>query len=720
VLKSFSYRIPYTHPLLSEHFDKFEQAGAIYVELKPNGCLQEIAANEREDEIFDKLGEWVRALCNGNWRTFIHDAELARLLAGEYDFFQPQAVLDPNLLRRFREVTVLSANFEETLCYKLWSQMGVNFVEHVELKGKLRKMPHSAELEIRYCFNRPWTDKKAGKLIDGTSVRECMLQVIHKDALAKDINDKILVLDNKKYESEELFSWKRLPKIAHGLNCFDGYNNVAIIGAFNPPPHTIRFLKNHFALDATEIKDGIFHQCLYQATMRSSLRDPDNHDKKVIYVPDKDCAEYLARMYHNAKIIKFGDVSEPKVGRPRQHASDKDRKAAKRQELRDQKVRAMADQLLLGATITAENRGRMCPETPYKNTYKGINGHILLQTPHSIKIPESNQCVGSVYKNIYSKMPVAYIRALPIADQIKLLHELWTRHVASKEDALLISPSLFKPVGRKYEQIVSTLNIWLDFDEGDLLPDDFAKLFPRLKFVIFNSYHHRTDRPRFRVVLFTSTPLTIEAYEMVYKLIRAKLKEAGYATPATKQALVRGKQSGLDWSKHVATSLFYLPAQAEVAEESFFQAYDDDEREAIDVLSWLKNYHEPVVVDDAPDIADPADNDAEAAPQPINEANRQAATSHWRTCHKNTGNSEWFAFAWSLACANVPLPDIERTLHVELAHAPKKYQRKLRSQIKTIVAFIRKHYRPKESRGASGAPAERAHAEHQHDPAWLI
>jgi hypothetical protein len=345
----------------------------------------------------------------------------------------------------------------------------------------------------------------------------------------------------------------------------------------------------------------------------------------------------------------------------------------------------------------------MCPETPYKNIYKGINGHILLQTPHSIEIPESNQCFGSVYKNIYSKTPVAYIRALPIADQIKLLHELWSRTVASKEDALLISPSLFKPVGRKYEQIVSTLNIWLDFDEGDLLPDDFAKLFPRYKFVIFNSYRHRNDRPRFRVVMFTSTPLTIEAYEVVYKLIRAKLKEAGYATPATKQVVVRGKQSGLDWSKHVATSLFYLPAQAEVAEESFFQSYDDDGREAIDVLAWLKSYHEPVVVGD---FADPV-NDDEPTP-PINEAKRLAATSHWRSCHKNTGNSEWFAFAWGLACTDMPVPDIERTLHVELVHAPKKYQRKLRSQIKTIVAFIRKHYRPKERRGASGANAERS------------
>ena len=80
------------------------------------------------------------------------------------------------------------------------------------------------------------------------------------------------------------------------------------------------------------------HQNLYQAAMRSSLRDPDNHDQKVFYVPDRGCAEYLAGMYANARLGKFGDLSEPQMGRPRQHTSDKDRKAAKRQDLRERNL----------------------------------------------------------------------------------------------------------------------------------------------------------------------------------------------------------------------------------------------------------------------------------------------------------------------------------------------------------------------------------------------
>src|SRR6516164_1669417 len=131
------------------------------------------------------------------------------------------------------------------------------------------------------------------------------------------------------------------------LNTFQDYSNVVVLAAYNPPPHTIKFLKNHFCLDAVDIKDGIMHQNLYQAAMRSSLRDPNNHDQKVIYVPDKGCAEYLAGIYNNATFSKFGDMSEPRTGRPRKHASDKERMATKRQELRQQKARDMDKQLLL-------------------------------------------------------------------------------------------------------------------------------------------------------------------------------------------------------------------------------------------------------------------------------------------------------------------------------------------------------------------------------------
>ena len=373
-------------------------------------------------------------------------------------------------------------------------------------------------------------------------------------------------------------------------------------------------------------------------------------------------------------------MSEPQTGRPRKHNSNKERMATKRNEIREQNARDKDKQLLLVVT-TKTSTDKNCAETPYNISYKGLYAHNF----------EGDVCFGSIFKDIYSETPAFYIRSLPISDQIKLLHELWSRIIPEKEAAALISPSTFKD-GRTYDHIAAILNVWFDFEEGDLTPEAFGTLFPRSKFAIFNSFHHRTEKPRFRVVMFTSTPVTIETYKLIYEMVRKKLHEANYHTKVT-QPHKTMKKSGLDWSKHPPTSLFYLPAQAEVPEDSFFHVYDDDDRVAIDVLAWLENHHEPVVTEeDIPDIADPVND---MAPLPINEAKERAVLDRWRFTPKNTGNNLWKELAWGLATANVPLPEIERHLHDELCYAPAKHRRKLEKQIKPLIAYIQKHYRPR-------------------------
>jgi hypothetical protein len=553
-------------------------------------------------------------------------------------------------------------------------------MEHAIFVEQLREVPTSQKISIKYCLDKPWSAKKANATFNGKTTRELMIDIIEKDMRERGLNG-VLILDNKKHDNDELFSWTNsvsLPHVSHGLNTFQDYNNVVILGAYNPPPHTINFLKTHFMLDSADIKDGIMHQNLYQAVMRSSLRDPNNPDERVFYVPDKGCAEYLAGIYNNATYSKFGDMKEAKSGKPRKHASNKERMATKRQELRQQKARDMDKQLLLVVT-TKTSTDKNCADSLFI-PYKGESEQNF----------EGDVCFGSIFKDICSKTPAFYIRLLPIPDRIKLLHELWSRTIPDKEAASLISPATFKD-GRTYDDIVAIQDIWFDFEDGDLTPEAFGELFPRSKFAIFNSYHHTKTKPRFRVVMFTSTPVTIETYKVIYEMVRKKLHEVGYHTKIT-QPHKTMKKSGLDWSKQPPTSLFYLPAQAEQADDSFFHVYDDDDRVAIDVLAWLDNYHEPVVVEDISDIADPVND---AAPLPINEAKERAALDRWRFAPKNTGNNLWKELAWGLACANVPLPKIGQRLHAELVYAPSKHRRKLEKQIKPLVAYIQKHYRPR-------------------------
>ncbi len=128
---------------------------------------------------------------------------------------------------------------------------------------------------------------------------------------------------------------------------------------------------------------------------------------------------------------------------------------------------------------------------------------------------------------------------------VQYLKTFHARTLQTKEENILISPSVFDPKqstgdGKKrgYNNIVYVRNIWLDFENGDLHPDEFPKLLPNLKMVITSSFRHTTDKPRFRVVIPTTQPVPRDAYPILFDNIAAKLEDAGYT-------IDRGKKTKL-------------------------------------------------------------------------------------------------------------------------------------------------------------------------------
>ena len=126
---------------------------------------------------------------------------------------------------------------------------------------------------------------------------------------------------------------------------------------------------------------------------------------------------------------------------------------------------------------------------------------------------------------------------------------------------------------RAIGNIVYVRGIWLDFEVGDLKPDEFPDLFPDTRMAIFNTYNHTTDAPRLRVVIPTKDIMTPEAYSLIWEQIEFKLKDAGYSVGSKSRKL---KRSGLDKSKKTPTSLFFLPCQAKNPRDSFFWDFKDD------------------------------------------------------------------------------------------------------------------------------------------------
>ena len=149
----------------------------------------------------------------------------------------------------------------------------------------------------------------------------------------------------------------------------------------------------------------------------------------------------------------------------------------------------------------------------------------------------------------------------------------------NKEANFLMSPAIFDPnhpnregnQRRGLKNIRYLRHIWFDFENGDLKPEEVAELFPLNQMVIFNTYNHTADAPRFRVIFPTSQRLTSEAYEAVWDNFAAKLRHAGYTVGnKDQQTSKNSRPSGLDVSKRSAASLFYAPCQAKNPADSFF------------------------------------------------------------------------------------------------------------------------------------------------------
>ena len=267
--------------------------------------------------------------------------------------------------------------------------------------------------------------------------------------------------------------------------------------------------------------------------MRTSIRDPENLSPKRILVPDLALAEYLHEVLPGSKLEKLdiGLVEQPpkKPGRPKKHATNRERVAGQRQKAKEKKLQLLADQFRLRAQDTNERNwgkeedGWSCAENTIE-LYSGLGTQPLTATFYSSK---------------FSPIPLAYASG-EIPAFVEFLHVCHEHQSKSKEDLYLFSPAIFDPnrsteKNRGKDNILYLRHIVLDFEDGELPPETLPKLFPDLQMVITNTFNHTSDRPRFRAVFFTNEIMTPEVYGLINGWIADKLEEAGYSVERPEQ-----------------------------------------------------------------------------------------------------------------------------------------------------------------------------------------
>ena len=667
VVRYDKHEIPQTHDLITKYLS-VERVNGIYgrVDVIDRDAVEEIAKNEADDEILETLAGTCRILLNPYWESYVNIEQYEALVRGEGRILAFHSVLKPKVLDGFASVFMASANFEDSQVFKVWGQQGVEFKPDLDFAKKLRytEHPNGDLVTIYYVTDHLWSRKRRETTLDDdTTILDRMI----KAARELFTSGRFLWHANKSV-TESPFDppAKRLPNKPHGLNVFTEYDDIVFLLSLNPTTDHFRFLKEQYGIEGHEVRRFTYLSAAYQAIMRTSIRDPESLTLKRILVPDLSLAEYLHEMLPGSKLEKLDiglvEQASKKPGRPRKHATNRERVAAQRQTAKEKKLQLLADQFRLRAQDTnegdwgKEQDGWSCAENTIE-LYSGLGTQPLTATFYSSK---------------FSPNPLAYASG-DIDAFVEFLHVCHEHQAKSKEDLYLFSPAIFDPnrstgKNRGKDNILYLRHIVLDFENGELRPETLPKLFPDLQMVVTNTFNHTSDKPRFRAVFFTSEIMTPEVYSLIYNFIADKLEEAGYSIERSGKHLKtsnapNSRPSGLDWSKSFPTSLFYFPCQAQCPADSFFIECMEG-RYPLNPSTWIENTTVPL----QPTL-EPVEPNIQVSR--VDERMVQSAISTWRTSpsYPGRGNVMFFDLAFSLKYAGMAFPEIERTLHAEAHHA---------------------------------------------------
>jgi hypothetical protein len=100
----------------------------------------------------------------------------------------------------------------------------------------------------------------------------------------------------------------------------------------------------------------------------------------------------------------------------------------------------------------------------------------------------------------------------------------------------MVKARAIKDKNSKLDPRVFCFDVWLDFEDGDLLPEDFVEIFPDTQMMIFNSFNHTPENPRFRVVIPTTQNMTPSQYEKIWDMIA--LNQDGKVSPSERQGQI--------------------------------------------------------------------------------------------------------------------------------------------------------------------------------------
>ena len=270
--------------------------------------------------------------------------------------------------------------------------------------------------------------------------------------------------------------------------------------------------------------------------MRTALRDDENTKEVNIIVPDRFAAERQSDLISGSRMERIGNFDLPRKTSLTQ--SQKNNRCV---------ARKIRNELVSTNPVPVTSLKRL--GTDSMDIHQAGNGPTCFVT--FCKTEKSYKAEDMVFKQ------------LDLQELIRKFKTLSNALIDQKSDVELFCPSAFNPDlegdgFRTNEKFVGASFLVLDFDDGDLSPDDFIQLFgpdapsyDRHSFLICNTFSRSPNQPnKFRVMMFFRKPaVTVDQYHACFDYVVSRLEKAGFPP----------KSSGLDVNSQKPTQLYRLP-----------------------------------------------------------------------------------------------------------------------------------------------------------------
>lgn len=229
----------------------------------------------------------------------------------------------PEILKKFKSVTVMCALFKHTMMYDVWSKLGVEFrrSETINVTNSVTELG-DRKLNIYWLFDEGWSKR----VRDRSGGIRTVFELIQKSGVI-DRDEEVCVVANRDDKDNILYSFPKaviLPGNSRGLSEYRKYNKMIHCAALNPYTSDIKWMEEVLDVDADFLRRARTGQEIYQAMMRLSIREEKAKDDIHIVVMDKDIAEWLVQWFepdHQVDVIQIDSTGvikrKNKPGRPR-------------------------------------------------------------------------------------------------------------------------------------------------------------------------------------------------------------------------------------------------------------------------------------------------------------------------------------------------------------------------------------------------------------------